>query len=192
MESFFKKAAEFVKLSSEAKAALAEALCYHEVAKGELLVKPYTICNRIYFVEEGLTRTFYCKDDKDITDWLSPENNFACSIVSFINRIPDRRGIETLEDCILWSLEHDVLEQLYGSFHEIERMGRLIVSYGLTMVQQRFDDLHFASAADRYEKLLQTTPGLLQRTPLGHIASYLGITQETLSRIRAQKSSQQF
>lgn len=80
-----------------------------------------------------------------------------------------------------------MLEQLYISFHEIERMGRLIVSYGLTLMQQRFDDLHFASAAERYEKLLQTNPSLLQRVSLGHIASYLGITQETLSRIRAQK-----
>ena len=188
MESFFKNAEQLVRLSAEAREALASSLSYHEVSKGHLLVKPHSICNYLYFVEKGLTRTFYYKEDKDITDWLSPENNFACSIVSFINRIPDRRGIEVLEDSILWSLEHSKLEQLYQSFHEIERLGRLIISSGMTMMQKRFDDLHFATALERYDTLMKTYPTLLQRTPLGHIASYLGITQETLSRIRAQKS----
>jgi signal-transduction protein with cAMP-binding, CBS, and nucleotidyltransferase domain len=189
VQSFFKNAEQFVKLGSEAKDALASVLCYHETNKGYLLVKPHSICNYLFFVEKGLTRTFYHKDDKDITDWLTPENNFACSIVSFINRVPDRRGIEALEDSILWSLEYSKLEQLYQSFHEIERLGRLIISSGLTMMQKRFDDLHFATALERYNTLMETYPTLVQRTPLGHIASYLGITQETLSRIRGQKGN---
>lgn len=189
MESFFKKASEFVNLSEEAKAALSHRLRYHKVPKGEVLVTPGSTCKKIYFVEQGLTRTYYFKEEKDITDWLSPENTFACSIVSFINGTPDRRGIETLEESILWSLDKRALEELYSRFHEIERMGRLIVSYGLTMLQQRFDDLHFSSALERYHQLMRSYPTLLQRTSLGHIASYLGITQETLSRIRAQRMS---
>jgi CRP-like cAMP-binding protein len=187
VESFFKKVAEFVSLTKEAKEALSEVLHYHEVRKGDILVKPHTVCNRIYYVEEGLTRTFYYKEEKDITDWLTPEDNFAVSILSFIQQVPDRRGIEVLEDSVLWSLEQKKLEELCRSYHEIERLYRLLVSYGLTMIQQRFDDLHFATAHERYEKLMHTNPGLLQRTPLGHIASYLGITQETLSRIRKIK-----
>jgi CRP-like cAMP-binding protein len=187
VESFFKKVEEFVPLNKEAKEALSKMLCYHEVAKGHILVKPHTVCTRLYFVEKGLTRTYYKKDGKDITDWLSPEDNFAISILSFIQQLPDRRGIEALEDTVLWSLEYKAFEELCRGHHEIERMFRLIVSYGLTMVQQRFDDLHFATALERYEKLMRNNPTLLQRTPLGHIASYLGITQETLSRIRAQK-----
>ena len=178
---------EFAPLNKEAKAALSEVLRYHEVTKGEMLVQPHKVCTRIYFVEKGLTRTFYDKEGKDITDWLSPEDNFAVSILSFIQQTPDRRGIEALEDTVLWSLEYKALEELCRSHHEIEHLFRLIVSYGLTMIQQRFDDLHFATALERYEKLMQNNPSLLQRTPLGHIASYLGITQETLSRIRAQK-----
>jgi CRP-like cAMP-binding protein len=188
VDSFFKKAAEFVHLSSEAREALASALRFHEAGKGDLLVKPNTVCHRIYFVEKGVTRTFYYKEGKDVTDWLSPENSFAVSLVSFINRLPDRRGIEALEDSVLWSLEYTALEQLYQSFHEIERMGRLIVSYGLTLMQKRFDDLHFATARERYNGFEEAYPDLLQRVPLAHIASYLGMTQETLSRIRAQKA----
>jgi CRP-like cAMP-binding protein len=186
LEAFFKKTAEFVQLGADAKAAMSSILTYHELPKGCILLKPYSVCNYIYFVESGLTRTFYDKDDKDITDWLSPEGTFACSVVSFINRIPDRRGIELLEDSVLWSLQYYELEELYRQYHEIERMGRLIVSFGLTQLQQRFDDLHFASAAQRYHNMMHQYPNLIQRTPLSMIASYLGITQETLSRIRAQ------
>ncbi|MBN8856435.1 MAG: hypothetical protein BGO55_16715 [Sphingobacteriales bacterium 50-39] len=111
---------------------------------------------------------------------------FACSIISFLTRQPDRRGIELLEDAVLWGLHCDELEKLYKHYHDIERLGRLLVSFGLIQLQQRFDDLHFATAAQRYRTLIDTNPSFIQRVPLGMIASYLGITQETLSRIRAQ------
>ena len=186
MEAFFNKTAEFVQLGTDAKAAISNILAHHELPKGHVLLKPYSVCNHIYFVESGLTRTFYDKEGKDVTDWLSPDGTFACSILSFINRIADRRGIELLEDSVLWSLQYSELEELYRRYHEIERLGRLIVSFGLTQLQQRFDDLHFASAHERYYKMMLQYPFLIQRTPLSMIASYLGITQETLSRIRSQ------
>ena len=86
-------------------------------------------------------------------------------------------------------MQYYEIEELCKQHHEIERMGRFIVSFGLTQLQKRFDDLHFASALERYNNLMQTAPTLIQRTPLNYIASYLGITQETLSRMRAQKSA---
>jgi CRP-like cAMP-binding protein len=91
-----------------------------------------------------------------------------------------------LEDSVLWSLQYNEIEELCRKHHEIERMGRMIVNFGITQLQKRFDDLHFASALERYNHLMQTNPTLIQRTPLAHIASYLGISQETLSRMRAQ------
>jgi hypothetical protein len=83
-------------------------------------------------------------------------------------------------------LHHDDLERLYKHHHDIERLGRLLVSFGLIQLQQRFDDLHFATAAQRYRTLLDSNPSFIRRVPLGMIASYLGVTQETLSRIRAR------
>jgi CRP-like cAMP-binding protein len=173
-------------LSEKSKDAFLAMMRREEHEKGHVLVKPGTICNEMFFIEKGLTRTFYYKDDKDITDWFSTENTIACSILSFFRRIPDRRGIELLENSTLWSLHHDDLENLCKEHHEIERFTRGVITYGLLLVQERFDDLHFATAAERYRKLLHQQPSILQRAPLGMIASYLGITQETLSRIRAQ------
>lgn len=188
MTDFFQTLNQFVKLSSESTAALGDILKPFDLPKGYLLLKEDTVCNYIYYIEKGLTRTFYYKDGKDVTDWISLEKTFACSVVSYITRRTDIRNIELLEDSILWGIHYNDIEQLYRLHHDIERFGRLVVSDGLVKLQQRFDDLHFATAGERYHKLLSTNPSVIQRVPLGMIASFLGITQETLSRIRAQQN----
>ncbi|HEY2350643.1 MAG TPA: Crp/Fnr family transcriptional regulator [Puia sp.] len=186
MQKFFESISRFTSLSENSTAALASVMKRSEYPKGKVLVKPDTVCHRLYFVEEGLTRTYYFKDGKDITDWLSAENTFAVSIISFITRKPDRRGIELLEPSVLFSIHIDDLEGLCAAHHDIERMTRLIVSSGIVQLQQKFDDLHFETAVQRYKTLMTTNPTFIQRVPLGMIASYLGITQETLSRVRSQ------
>lgn len=186
MESFFNSIAQLTRLTEEGQNALAAIINIKEVNKGDILIRENTVCNYVYYIEKGLTRTFYYKDGKDVTDWISMDGDFATSIVSFISRKPDRRIIEALENSTLYALHHDKLEELYSQYHDIERLGRLLVNNGLIQMQQRFDDLHFASAKERYNQLMQTRPNLIQRVPLGHIASFLGVTQETLSRIRGQ------
>lgn len=186
MNKFFETVAQFVELSPKSKEALASILQLMEFPKGHVLVRQNTTCHYLYFIEKGLTRTYYFKDEKDVTDWISAENMFAVSLISFITGKPDRRGIELLEDSVLWAIPHDEFEQLCIQFHDIERFGRLLGNFGIIQVQQRFDDLHFATALERYQTLMDHNPTFIQRVPLGIIASYLGITQETLSRIRSQ------
>jgi CRP-like cAMP-binding protein len=186
MNDFIQTLNQSVRLSPESQKALVEILKPFDLPKGHLLLKEHTTCNYIYYLERGLTRTFYFKEGKDVTDWISPEKTFACSIVSYITRRPDIRNIELLENSLLWGMHYNDIEQLCQKYHEIEHFGRLLVSDGLVQLQHRFDDLHFATASERYKKLMVTNPGIIQRVPLGMIASYLGITQETLSRIRAQ------
>jgi signal-transduction protein with cAMP-binding, CBS, and nucleotidyltransferase domain len=99
-------------LSPESKQAMENILQTFEYKKNEIILKEGSTCHYLYFVASGATRTFYYKDGKDITDWISMENTFACSIVSFITRKPDIRGIEALEDCTLYALPHAELEQL--------------------------------------------------------------------------------
>lgn len=185
MKDFFETTEELIHLSVESKIALVSILKRLELPKRYILVKADTVCNYVYYIEKGLSRTFYLVNGKDVTDWISTEKTFACSIVSFITRKPDIRSVELLENSVLWAMHYDDLEKLYKQYHEIERFGRLLVSNGLVQIQQRFDDLHFASAHDRYKKLIRDSPTLIQKVPLGMIASYLGITQETLSRIRS-------
>jgi len=186
MDKFFEAISAFSNLKNDSKQALSLILKRVEFPKGHILIKENTICNYVYFVEKGLTRTYYYKSGKDVTDWISAENSFACSIISFITRKPDRRIIELLEPSVIWSLYHRDLENLYPKYHDIENLGRRMAELGLTQVQQRFDDLHFSTALQRYKTLLKDTPSYINRVPLGILASYLGMTQETLSRMRAK------
>ncbi|HXL58356.1 MAG TPA: Crp/Fnr family transcriptional regulator [Chitinophagaceae bacterium] len=188
MNKFFEIVAQFANLSAESKQAFSTILKKLELPKGRTLIHANTICENAYFIEQGLARTYYYKNGKDVTDWLAAENSFVVSIVSFLTQQPDRRIVELLEPSLLWAIPHKKLEELYNRYHEIERFGRLLVSHGLILVQQRFDDLHFATAPERYKKLLQENPTFIQRVPLSMIASYLGISQETLSRIRSKLS----
>ncbi|HEY8970509.1 MAG TPA: hypothetical protein VIM64_15495, partial [Puia sp.] len=82
MEKFFSRIGQFVQLSKESRDAMASVLRKMELPKGHVLVKQDSVCHYIYFIERGLTRTFYYKDGKDVTDWLSAEDMFACSIIS--------------------------------------------------------------------------------------------------------------
>jgi CRP-like cAMP-binding protein len=186
MEKFFAFTDQFTLLSADSKEALAAVLQRMELPKSHSLLRPGGICQHFYFIEQGLTRTYYIKDGRDVTDWLSAEHSVAVSIISFLTRQPDIRGIELLEPSVLWAISRQQLEHLYQHFHDIERLGRLLLGFGIVQMQQRFDDLHFATARERYHKLMDTNPSLVNRVPLGMIASYLGITPETLSRIRAK------
>lgn len=186
MDKFFQTVSQFTKLSDESKQGLSACLKRLELPKGRIIVRQDSVCNFVYFIDSGLTRTFYLKDGKDVTDWISDENSFACSVISFITRQPDRRTIELLEPSVLFSLHYNDLENLCTKHHDIENFFRQLVGFGLVQLQQKFDDLHFSTALQRYQTLMSTHPTFIQRVPLGMIASYLGITRETLSRIRSQ------
>jgi len=187
MNSFFKAIEPYSRLTVESKKNLGTILKKQEFPKGHLLVRHDTVCNHIFYVEKGLTRTYYYKNGRDVTDWFSDENTFSCSVLSYISRKPDRRGIELLEDSTLISMQYYELEQLCEKHHDIENFVRQLISYGLTMMQNKFDSFIFETAEQRYKKFSTVYPHLLQRVNLGHIASFLGITQETLSRIRAAR-----
>lgn len=186
LNPFIEAISQFTPLSPVSQSALTAVLRRLELEKGHVLVQQNSVCQWVYFIETGLTRTYYYKDGKDITDWLSAEGQFAVSISSFVTQQPDRRIVELLEPSVLWAISHSALEKLYQEHHEIERLGRLLSSHGLLLLQQRFDELHFATASERYRNLMAMNPTLVQRVPLGMVASYLGMSAETLSRMRAQ------
>lgn len=184
--SFFDTISPFVKISPKSRSALLSVMQKDHYPKGHVLVPLGGICRHVYYIEKGLSRTFYIKDGKDITEKFCIENSFTCSMPASIVNVPDNRQIELLEPSIIWSMSYTELEKLYDDYHDIERMGRFVVTNELVHMHQRLSDLQFRSAEERYNNLLQKNPDLLQRVSLGLISSYLGITQETLSRIRSR------
>jgi len=156
------------------------------LAKGHVLVRCGEICRNVYYIEKGLARTFYLKDGREVTERFKAENSFTCSMSAYVTNTPDCRQIELLEPSVIWSLPYTELEKLYDRHHEIERLGRYLITQEMVEMHRRLSELQFMTAQQRYANLLDTNPSLLQRVPLGLISSYLGITQETLSRIRAK------
>jgi CRP-like cAMP-binding protein len=95
-------------------------------------------------------------------------------------------NIQLLEGSILWAISKEQLKELFNQHHEIERLVRIVYEKYYLRLEERFVNAQFKTARERYENLLQQTPHILERVSLGCIASYLGISQETLSRIRSQ------
>ena len=174
MHRFKETILQIAPLSEESQEALWAVAEMHELDKSHTLVQANTICHYFYFIEKGLTRTYYYKDGKDITDWLSVEGTFAVSLISFINRSPDRRIIETLELTTLYALSYKDVEALCKRFHDIEHLIRKLISIGCVQLQQKFDEQHFSSARERYQNLINNNPGLLLRVPLGYHCFFSG------------------
>jgi CRP-like cAMP-binding protein len=179
---------QYYKISDTSKAALNKALREEELVKNTILVSEGSICNQLFFLEKGCVRGYYNLDGKEVTYWFSFENSFLTSFYSFISRKPGIENIELLEDSILWSIRYEALQELYDQHPDIERMVRIVYERYYIQLEERLISSQFKMASERYEQLLETSPHMLQRISLGHIASYLGISQETLSRIRAKIS----
>ena len=185
MEDFFSTLSQFVNFSDECKEDVRSVLQVRKYKKNEIIVSREEVCDKLWFISEGIARVFYSKGGKEITELILTEGYFVSSLQSFLTRQASTREVQVLEKSILYGLAYDDLEKLYEKHHEIERLGRLISNRGLLTMLQRSDLLMFSSASERYQSLLDNNPGILNRVPLGIIASYLGITQETLSRLRA-------
>lgn len=184
--SFFDSIFPFVKLSSESRQILLSNMTKLSLPKSHVLVPVGGICKSVFYLEKGLTRTFYLKDGKEVTERFCAENSFTCSMAGYLTNTPDGRQIELLEPSIVWTMPYETLEKLYDEHHEIERLGRHIITNDVIELQNRLSGLQFKTAEERYLNLINSTPSLFQRVPLGIISSYLGITQETLSRIRSK------
>ena len=159
----------------------------HPISKGTIMINNNERCDTIFFIKSGLMRGYYLDDGKEVTNWFAKESEFATCFYAFITNKNSFEIIETLEDSELTQISSSSLQNLYTRFPETERIGRIITENYYIKLEERLLNLQFKTAKERYQSLILSKPFLLQRASLGHIASYIGITQETLSRIRAEK-----
>ncbi len=174
-------------LSDEAENWLTENLVEFSFKKNEEILREGQICNHLYFVKSGMLSGCYHKEENEICNWISIENDFATSFYSFISRTPSYETITSIESSEVQAISHSKLNQLYVLFPETERAGRLILEDYYARLEERNVFIQFKSEKERYELFLQERLEVLQRAPLERIASYLGITPETLSGMQAQQ-----
>jgi CRP-like cAMP-binding protein len=158
-----------------------------EFSKGDHLFKQGDLCRHLFYIKKGLVRVYYYSGNgKEITAWFSAENTLVTAIDSFYYHKPTRDNCEVLEDSVVYPINFSELELILNS----EKGARLAfyILYEITRKMTEYiSSIKFQSAEERYKALIKEYPAIQQRTSLGHIASYLGITQETLSRIRSNK-----
>jgi CRP-like cAMP-binding protein len=142
-------------------------------------------CRTIYFVKEGLARIYYLKDGIEVTEYFAFENDLIIRAESLFTGKPSMKAIQALEKTVFIGIPAELLFSLFDQFPEIERLFRKIIEQAYVNTVNRMEAIQFHAAEERYAQLLEEKPSLIQRISLKHIASYLGITQVSLSRIRA-------
>ncbi|SHG18760.1 Crp/Fnr family transcriptional regulator [Pedobacter caeni] len=167
-----------------------EKLCslFEEVhyPKSHLLFRQHEMDPTIYFIKSGIARAYNRTEDCDVTFWFGTEGNAVASYNSYINQTPGYESVELLEDTVLYRLEHQHLALLYDTDIEIANWGRKLMEKEIILVEERLISRLLLNATDRYKNLMRDHPELLQRVQLNYLASYLGITPVSLSRIRAE------
>jgi CRP-like cAMP-binding protein len=155
--------------------------------KFDQFLKAGEVCKYWGFVDSGLIRTFYFKKGKDVTEYFAPEGFAFTSLESIFTGKPSQLIIEALEPTVIYALSKSNVDKLCDKYHEVEILYRRILEVTLIVSQHRADSLQFETSEEKYENLLDKIPKVLLRVPSLYVASYLGITPETLSRVRAKQ-----
>jgi CRP/FNR family transcriptional regulator, anaerobic regulatory protein len=174
-------------IAADTEAEVRKLFTVDELPKGHKLHQQGHICNKFFYVEKGLLRTFYYSEEgKDITYRFNDENTFTSLIDSYYTQKPSFYNIELLEDSTIHSASFAEFEKLLGKHTELLIVYNYVLRNFLIQSNERITALQFQNAQERYHTFIEKKPNLLQRVSLGQVASYLGITQETLSRIRGK------
>lgn len=154
-------------------------------AKGQKILREGEVCKNIYYIERGLVRQFYFKKGNEVTEHMAVEGNVVMCIESLFKEEPTRLQIEALEPVMIYAMPKARLEEVAMHNVNIQILYRKILEESLILSQVHADLLRFETAKDRYLRMCKISPQITLRAKLVYIASYLQMTPETLSRVRA-------
>lgn len=175
---------QMVNFTDREKAIFEDAFTYRHVPKKFMLVKEGETARELYFINRGLLRLYYTKEGEEITAFIFREGLFASSLDSFLQQSPGIQSLDTLEDCDLLVLTFDRLQELYEKLPKMNILTRKVAEQRFINAQRILSSFILDSPEERYRKFEAQNKDLLQRVPQHIIASYLGITPVSLSRIR--------
>lgn len=156
-------------------------------SKGKHLLRSRSICDSIFFIDSGILREYITTKDKEYNIWFSFEGNIACDMQSMVSNARSDKNFECLTDVKYRSIKRKVIVELASQYHIIETFYRKLLEYSLIKIENRSIRMQTLDAKSRYKYLLEHHPRFISDISLTHLASYLGITKESLSRIRRQK-----
>lgn len=185
MENIIHKIKSYYAVSDEALSLLLSHLQRVVIPPKTIIIQSQAVDRRVYFIERGIARVYIMRGGEQVTTWFCLEGDVAYSSLSLFRDQPGFEYVETLEQTVAYATTTHVLRQLYSENLELANWKR-------SMQEDHFlwlCDIHFArlnlSGKERYEKMLSDYPNICNRVNLGYIASFLGMTLPSLSRIRA-------
>lgn len=158
-----------------------------EVDRKDYLLRAGHVCRNVYFIQQGLLRCFYHQADHEICSWFMKEGDVIISVESFFLQTKSYESIQALEDCVLSYIDYRDVQALYRDFPEFNYVGRVLTEKYYCLSEQRLYSMRMQRSQERYNFLLEHHPELVLRVPSKYIASYLGMSEETLSRSRSRK-----
>lgn len=176
-------------ISEATQKALESLISIKKYPKKTFLVQKDKVNTTLHFIKKGCVREFYTNTEGvEYSTWFGFEHDFVINVRSFFTQQPSAKSIQTIEDSIIYQISHKDIYALYDAYPDFERVGRILVEQYLIQLDHAIEQIQTPNALLRYEKLVKDYSNILQRVPLTMIASYLGITLETLSRIRAKRN----
>ena len=160
-----------------------------QIAKNDYILQEGKVCKESHFIEEGLLRAYVIDvEGGEVTTNFYGKNIFANDFLSFFKRIPSDENIQAMTDCTTWSIGYEDLQTCFHTIPEFREFGRMMLINNYSRLKDRMLGMIQLTADQRYLNLIETHPEIFQHAPLKNIASYLGITDTSLSRIRKEIS----
>jgi CRP/FNR family transcriptional regulator, anaerobic regulatory protein len=160
---------------------------YITFKKGDFILKENQISTAYYIIETGLMRAFVNDyDNNEITTNFFTDSEIAIEVLSLFQKIPSKENIQAISDCTCWKIEFDVFQDFFQHIPGMSEWGRTWFTMSLFTMKQRSLSIIVDSAKDRYLQLIKEKPSIALHAPLKNIASFLGITDTSLSRIRKE------
>jgi CRP-like cAMP-binding protein len=176
-----------VSLSTSEK--IADTFALKEIGKNMFLLREGKVSNEYYFIEEGFMRGFaHDTEGNEVTTSFFSANQVVFEVSSFFNRVPSKENIQAIDDCVGWFITYEQLNHLFHNLPEFRDFGRSILVKGFAALKVRMLSMITETAEERYDALIKSNPEIFKHAALKHIASYLGITDTSLSRIRKEYS----
>ena len=187
MADFLQFCNQFSELDKPATEELFKNIQTKTFKKGEYLLKSGQVCRHLFFINEGLAKSFFIRDDKEFIMRFFAENFMFSVFDSYIKQTPSNYSIIALEPIKVTVISHNKMVELCKKYHCMETFFSKLVSLVAIKMMKRISSMLEENAEERYNQFVKENKAIIQRISLGDLAQYLGITQQSLSRIRAQK-----
>ena len=154
--------------------------------KGEFLLYQGEVCKTSFWIEEGITRKYYMNEKKEVTTELLFKHDLAVAFSSYVSNQPSREFIQAITDVTVSCMDKNAFQYLKINHPQLIQLDLLMTEYYTMWLEKRLFEFHTLSAMEKYKLLLKEQPDFIRHIPLTYIASYLGISLETLSRVRTK------